>query len=617
MLNAHLRPWIPRIYSHVRINCRSLQSCISRLGAYGRPSDHKASSLTGQTYTSSMPAQKRKNTNSDGEFRIRKIKQSKRRNGKMDGTKMKRQTLPTIELTPIEKTIQRLLLDLKGYIEQKEKSEGRTAQEEMVLRFTGGWVRDKLLGVTSHDIDVAISTMTGLQFGTYLQEYLDDPDNLQKYMDNKELAFTSEMLKVHTIKANPEKSKHLETVATKLFGLDIDLVNLRKETYTEHSRNPQVEFGTAEEDALRRDATVNALFYNLNTSMLEDFTGLGLDDMERKLIRTPLEPYQTFKDDPLRVLRLIRFASRLGYHIDEKTQEAMQNDDIKRAFKLKISKERVGVEVEKTLRAADPRIGLRYIDDLGLYSTIFANQYDDAEPHVASWSLAYDALDHILSRVLKTDELRHIKRIKNILIRNEDETFYAWVMAAFTPWVTVPERVPTSRKQKPPIIARAAEVARDNLRMENKIVNALKDATALFKEVSSLKSSVISKDIPGTAAEVRQHVGLQIRSWKKDWRLIVLMAMLQEISAGVEPRKVFQEYDAFLSYLEKEDLLEVSELRPIANGKEVSTAFGLPDGKWLSSALDMLISWQLLHPHNADKNQALEELKSRRAELGV
>lgn len=80
---------------------------------------------------------------------------------------------------------------------------------------------------------------------------------------------------------------------------------------------------------------------------------------------------------------------------------------------------------------------------------------------------------------------------------------------------------------------------------------------------------------------------------------------------------VFQEFDAFLSYLEKEDLLEVTELRPIANGKEISAAFGLPSGKWLASALEMLISWQLLHPKSPDKDQALEVLKSRRAELGI
>lgn len=285
----------------------------------------------------------------------------------------------------------------------------------------------------------------------------------------------------------------------------------------------------------------------------------------------------------------------------------------------------------------DPRIGLKYIDDLGLYSTIFANQHDDVEAPTTSWSLAYDALDRLISPIYRVDELQQIKHIKKVLIRDDEdknEQYYAWVMAAFVPWVTVPARKPGPKKEKPPIIARAAEVARDNLRMENKVVSALKDATDLYKDVSSLKSSVILNDISGTAAEVRQHVGLHIRSWKKDWRLIVLMALLQEIAAGVESRKgvlinnlaindttdfvlVFREFDAFLTYIENEDLLEVAELRPIANGKEVSTAFGLPNGKWLASALEMLISWQLLHPKSTDKDQALEALKSRRAELGI
>jgi tRNA nucleotidyltransferase (CCA-adding enzyme) len=262
-----------------------------------------------------------------------------------------RQPLPEIVLTPIENTIKTLLLDVKEYIRQKNEAEGGDRQEEMELRFTGGWVRDKLLGVNSHDIDVAISTMTGYQFGMALKEYLDVPENLEKYKQDSQVAELKDaIVSLHKIEANPEKSKHLETVTTKIFGLDIDLVNLRKETYTEDSRNPQMEFGTAVEDALRRDATVNALFYNLNRSKLEDLTGKGLDDIKRKLIRTPLEPYQTFKDDPLRVLRLIRFASRLGYHIDEDAQNSMQNEDIKEALKLKISKERVCTEVEKMLR---------------------------------------------------------------------------------------------------------------------------------------------------------------------------------------------------------------------------------------------------------------------------
>lgn len=273
----------------------------------------------------------------------------------------------TLELTEIEQTLRQLLLDVAGYIDSTPPSASEESQvqlpeelanSKLVLRFTGGWVRDKLLGVASHDIDVAINKMTGYQFGLRLKEYLEIPGNPEKYglegVANSEKAGATAKNKqvggLHKIEANPEKSKHLETVTTRILGLDIDLVNLRKETYSEDSRNPQMEFGTPEEDALRRDATVNAMFFNLATSEVEDFTGKGFEDMQLQIIRTPLEPYQTFKDDPLRVLRLIRFASRLGYSIDPAAEENMGNEDIKKALHVKISRERVGVELEKMLR---------------------------------------------------------------------------------------------------------------------------------------------------------------------------------------------------------------------------------------------------------------------------
>lgn len=243
----------------------------------------------------------------------------------------------SIVLTDQESTLVRLLLDVSEYIEQ---SNGLGRPD---LRFTGGWVRDKLLGLSSKDIDVGISTMTGYKFGTLMKEYLEQPEAQGKYRQG----ILGGLAK---IEANPEKSKHLETVTTKILGLEVDLVNLRKETYVEDSRNPAMEFGSPRDDALRRDATVNALFYNLTTSEVEDFTGRGLQDMKLKIIRTPLSPYQTFKDDPLRVLRCIRFASKLGYQIESEAERSMSDGDIKDALRAKISRERIGVEIEKMLR---------------------------------------------------------------------------------------------------------------------------------------------------------------------------------------------------------------------------------------------------------------------------
>lgn len=332
-----------------------------------------------------------------------------------------------LELTPVEATLRQLLLDVADYIDSKPSLHSpddqlnlpnELAAQKIVLRFTGGWVRDKLLGIPSHDIDVAINKMTGFQFGLKLKEYLEIPGNPEKYgleglakndsQSNK--AGASGKNKVvgglHKIEANPEKSKHLETVTTKILGLDIDLVNLRKETYSEDSRNPQMEFGTPEEDALRRDATVNAMFYNLNTKIIEDFTGQGHDDMKAKIIRTPLEPYQTFKDDPLRVLRLIRFASRLGYIIDPDAEESMKNTEIQDALQAKISRERVGVELEKMLRGPDPYRALVLIDRLNLYRTIFSDPTQDANTayraDLENWTSVYDFVKVLPSRSSKT-----------------------------------------------------------------------------------------------------------------------------------------------------------------------------------------------------------------------
>lgn len=242
-----------------------------------------------------------------------------------------------IKLTDREEALRQLLLDASTYF---AKASGEPIPQ---LRFTGGWVRDKLLGITSKDIDISISSMTGYRFGEVIKEFLDFQSHDAKYDQ-------SIVGNLHKIEANPEKSKHLETLTTRILGFEIDLVNLRKEAYVDESRNPIMEFGTPEDDANRRDATVNALFYNLQTSEVEDFTGRGLRDMQLKLLKTPLSPHQTFKDDPLRILRCIRFASRLGYRIDPTDEEAMGDDSIKEALRVKISRERIGTEIVKMLQ---------------------------------------------------------------------------------------------------------------------------------------------------------------------------------------------------------------------------------------------------------------------------
>ncbi|WIA39536.1 hypothetical protein OEZ86_005625 [Tetradesmus obliquus] len=176
------------------------------------------------------------------------------------------------------------------------------AGSNTVLRAAGGWVRDKLLGKESKDIDIALDNMLGKEFADKVNEYL-----------------ASQGKETHTaavIHSNPDQSKHLETARMKVNSLWIDLVNLRSETYADGSRIPKMEFGTPLQDAMRRDFTVNSLFYNLNEDAVEDLTGQGLEDLRQGLLRTPLPPQETFKDDPLRVMRAVRFATRFNFAPD-------------------------------------------------------------------------------------------------------------------------------------------------------------------------------------------------------------------------------------------------------------------------------------------------------------
>lgn len=191
--------------------------------------------------------------------------------------------------------------------------------QPLTLRFAGGWVRDKLLSRDSADIDVAVDVATGVQFASHVEAFI------QNYPLD-----IAERFHYNTIHRNVEQSKHLETATAHFMGLDLDFVNLRSEEYAENSRIPEtMRFGTPKEDAERRDLTINSLFYNLHTETVEDFTGMGLNDMKNGIIRTPLDPMTTFIDDPLRVLRAARFAARLGFNITSEVKRAMMDERVK------------------------------------------------------------------------------------------------------------------------------------------------------------------------------------------------------------------------------------------------------------------------------------------------
>ncbi len=211
----------------------------------------------------------------------------------------------------------------------------------------GGFVRDLLLKRNPKDLDLMVEGQGG---GIKLGELVH-----AKYPE------TSSM--------TSDAGKSFGVSKLHLDGEEIDLVAPRKEVYEVDNRKPQVASATVEEDAKRRDFSVNALFIDLNTGEVIDYTGNGLNDLKNNILRVanPEDPDTTMKDDPLRMLRLIRQASQLNFSIDPATYDAVKRN----AAKIKtISKERIQEELNKMLLTDKPSRALFLFKDSGLLSYV-------------------------------------------------------------------------------------------------------------------------------------------------------------------------------------------------------------------------------------------------------
>jgi len=232
------------------------------------------------------------------------------------------------------------------------KEYAQTLNPIVTPRLAGGFVRDRIMGISSHDIDITLDHISGYNFALGLCATLETSSN------------------VHKIQANPEKSKHLEAAVVNICGFSIDFVHLRSEFYS-NSRIPEINVGTPEEDAFRRDITINSLFYNLLTDEVEDFTGRGIEDIKNKVIDTPLNPEITLFDDPLRILRIFRFRSKFLFDVSERITKALRIQKIKDALETKVSKERIGNEIFRMLEYEHGYLGILEIVDHDYVKQIF------------------------------------------------------------------------------------------------------------------------------------------------------------------------------------------------------------------------------------------------------
>jgi putative nucleotidyltransferase with HDIG domain len=208
----------------------------------------------------------------------------------------------------------------------------------------GGFVRDKILGRPTKDVDI-VCTGDGIKLAQEIATQLPHKPQVNFF-------------------------KNFGTAQFRHHGFDVEFVGARKESYSADSRKPEVVPGTIEDDQLRRDFTINALAIGLNR---ENFGKLidpfhGIDDLNDKLIRTPLGPDVTFSDDPLRMMRAIRFAAQLGFTIVDEVFEAITRN--KGRLKI-VSHERITDELNKIMATKKPSIGLDLLFTSGLLNEFF------------------------------------------------------------------------------------------------------------------------------------------------------------------------------------------------------------------------------------------------------
>lgn len=239
----------------------------------------------------------------------------------------------------------------------------------------GGYVRDRLLGRPSKDMDI-VCVGSGIDLARKVASKLRPLPRVVVY-------------------------KRFGTAMFKHHDLEVEFVGARKESYRKDSRKPTVENGTLDDDQNRRDFTINALAVSLSGNnfgeILDSFN--GIHHLETKTIKTPLEPSKTFSDDPLRMLRAIRFATQLNFFIEDETFEAIGKN--KHRIKI-ISAERIATELNKIILSPKPSIGFKLLYRSGLLEIIFPEmvalagaEYKDGKGHKDNFYHTLEVLDNI------------------------------------------------------------------------------------------------------------------------------------------------------------------------------------------------------------------------------
>lgn len=491
-----------------------------------------------------------------------------------------------------------------------------TANEtNTVVRVSGGWVRDKILGLDSNDIDITIDNMSGVSFALRIIEYLG--------MDDR----------VGIIKSNPEKSKHIETAVIHLLNTEIQLTGFRKETYNDNSRIPKTEHGNILEETYRRDFTINSLYYNINTKIIEDISEQGINDLNKKVVRLMVPPKKlwermnindqgqankkSFTDDPLRILRAIRFACKYNFKLDSYLIDAAAQNDVIDAFRQKVSRERIQIEFRKMLSENDPHRAIRLLKDFGIFDDIiklppgyFGWDMDQNTPHheFTVWGHTLTAINN------------HQTALKRVQMSNEDKFILNMAILLHDTGKLDPsvhgKKVLKNGKTKTTYYnhekSSAAATEYALLRLPGIRTDEIKRIQKLIEGAGRVNPNYT----PGNQCcnLSRKVLGRFIRFMGNDWKKAILIHMADVSSKKRNKTEDCMYHWDMVTKIERMNPQKIMEMKPLLDGNEIVLLINKKPGPWVGSIISKMIDWQLKNP-NVTKKDAEGFVKSFRSSV--
>ncbi len=471
--------------------------------------------------------------------------------------------------------------------------------KQTTCRVAGGWVRDKLLGRKNDDIDIALDDMSGGVLAKLINDEL--------YPGQEKYGLVSQ---------NCEKSKHLETATMKICESFVDFVNLRSEKYSDNSRVPIVDIGGPQEDASRRDITINSMFYNINTSQVEDFLQQGLEDLSNGYIRTPLDPQITFSDDPLRILRVIRFAVRFQFKLDPKIEEAAKQPSIKNALYKKISNERISKELCLMLEGNKPLCAINLIFKYNLLDAVLklplgSNEIEKSMQTDLQESLNYSLLGCYLyenfNKKKDSSVYNYLLKPYGKLEAGSDKEIQKLV---YLELLTSPYRNYMIKVGKESVRA-SVLIIKESLKLPNEYI---KETLIIHENLDSFCDYMKKSNFD------RLYLGKLLRKVKMSiFPKLCLVAICKEYLDTTKEledsliQNIIDKYESLYKYLEKENILYAENLEPLIKGDKLTEILNVK-GKEIGVLLDYQIENQIINPE-INNQEILELLKKKKEEI--